>query len=184
MPNQGKLINCIVCNKLFRRGSKKIKACSHECAGELRKGENNGNWKGGITLPKDCIICGKPTNRGYTIYCSLECMGKSHKIRYETEGHPCTKDAPPSKYGKRWKKFRDLIVTRDGKCLLCNSKTDLSVHHIKSWKEFPELRLEPSNVITLCKTCHAVIHWSPKEKMYNEYFKKMVSKMEGLFAES
>jgi len=50
--------------------------------------------------------------------------------------------------------FRKEIKERDGKCILCDNKTRLECHHIKSWINHEELRFDPSNCITLCKSCH------------------------------
>jgi hypothetical protein len=42
----------------------------------------------------------------------------------------------------------------------CGATTKLVAHHFKSWDEFPELRLDVDNGITLCKPCHQSIHAS------------------------
>lgn len=55
-------------------------------------------------------------------------------------------------------KFRKEIIERDGhKCTRCGSTETLHTHHIVPWKESIELRFEPSNVITLCDVCHAIV---------------------------
>ena len=35
---------------------------------------------------------------------------------------------------------------------------ELNAHHVKSWAEFPELRYDLDNGITLCASCHARKH--------------------------
>lgn len=49
-----------------------------------------------------------------------------------------------------------LCIQRDDyTCQLCNLKgTDLNAHHIYPWANYPELRFDLNNVITLCKRCH------------------------------
>lgn len=66
---------------------------------------------------------------------------------------------------KSWAEIRNLCFKRDDfTCKLCGIKNGngnaiyLEVHHIKSWKEFPKLRLKKGNLITLCKSCHKRIH--------------------------
>lgn len=44
-------------------------------------------------------------------------------------------------------------------CLACGSDTDLQVHHVKPFHEFPELELEPSNLITLCMKPYHLCHF-------------------------
>lgn len=55
--------------------------------------------------------------------------------------------------------WRQSVFQRDGfKCQQCGAKRDLNAHHIKPWSEYPDLRLELSNGISLCETCHAKVH--------------------------
>ncbi|GIX57442.1 hypothetical protein BPADB04_24720 [Bacillus paranthracis] len=61
----------------------------------------------------------------------------------------------------RWRKLRKQIIERDGghcqRCLhnsgIINS-ANLEVHHIKARSQYPELQYEPSNLVTVCKTCN------------------------------
>jgi DEAD/DEAH box helicase domain-containing protein len=63
-------------------------------------------------------------------------------------------------YGPGWKKYKDLIRKRDHyTCQRCGIKEENSahhVHHIKPYKLFDSMELanHPSNLITLCATCH------------------------------
>jgi len=62
-----------------------------------------------------------------------------------------------------WKELIKRVYERDGfKCQRCNvphtRKNTLHAHHIKAWAKHPELRAEPSNLITLCKSCHDFVH--------------------------
>ncbi|MED4267344.1 HNH endonuclease signature motif containing protein [Priestia megaterium] len=58
--------------------------------------------------------------------------------------------------------IRPRILKRDnGICLRCWIKfnrrltTDnLELHHIKSWRDYPELAYEESNLIIVCKSCN------------------------------
>lgn len=64
-----------------------------------------------------------------------------------------------------WRKLRLQIIVRDFKCcrrcaamknnLITISDTeDLEVHHIKPRSKYPELELEPTNLVTICKVCN------------------------------
>ena len=56
----------------------------------------------------------------------------------------------------RWKK---QIYKRDNyTCKKCGSIDNLFAHHILSWKDYPELRFELENGITLCGICHKKLH--------------------------
>lgn len=62
-----------------------------------------------------------------------------------------------------WKRVRDRILRRDGyQCQICKRygrmRQATEVHHIKHVDEYPELALEPSNMISLCHACHNAQH--------------------------
>ena len=86
---------------------------------KLRIGQNNWNWKGGIT----------PEN---------------NSIRNSIE----------------YKHWRTSVFKRDSyKCQECGCVGDkLNAHHIKKFSQYPDLRLDVSNGITLCKPCHIDKH--------------------------
>lgn len=56
---------------------------------------------------------------------------------------------------KRWKALRLEILRRDGfQCVQCGARGRLEVDHIKPVRTHPELSYEPSNLQTLCPSCH------------------------------
>ncbi|MFA8336337.1 HNH endonuclease [Burkholderia cenocepacia] len=70
---------------------------------------------------------------------------------------------------KQWKDralFNRDRTRHDGlsaKCLGCTHCGDdkggnLEAHHRKEWAEYPELRFDVSNGITLCRACHWLAH--------------------------
>lgn len=59
---------------------------------------------------------------------------------------------------KEWFIRRNEILIRDkNNCLLCSKKSKL-VHHILSVLYYPELFLDPFNLISLCYNCHNKIY--------------------------
>lgn len=66
-----------------------------------------------------------------------------------------------------WKRKRMEILKRDHKrCKICNGTDGLQVHHIYSLDTHPALKLENSNLITLCSECHHNAH----NGVYNQIF--------------
>ncbi|MBR2553398.1 MAG: HNH endonuclease [Aeriscardovia sp.] len=65
-----------------------------------------------------------------------------------------------------YRKFRDAILIRDGfRCKRCGGRECLEVHHIKPFALYPDLRLDPTNAITLCHECHTRLHgWEKHEQ--------------------
>lgn len=56
--------------------------------------------------------------------------------------------------------WRKAVLERDNKiCQECGKLNSKLVHHIKSFKEFPKLRFDINNGITLCLDCHKKIHF-------------------------
>jgi hypothetical protein len=65
----------------------------------------------------------------------------------------------------KWLRVKRAAFERDGyKCQICGSQKDLCGHHVKEKAQYPELAYEVSNIITLCKHCHAKQH-PGKEKL-------------------
>lgn len=61
---------------------------------------------------------------------------------------------------KEYADWRTLVFIRDDfTCKLCGQNGgELEAHHIKTFNQYPKLRFEVSNGITLCKQCHKKHH--------------------------
>lgn len=65
--------------------------------------------------------------------------------------------------GRAWRRTREQIMMRDnGMCQHCLKENKIIhadvVHHIKYFKDYPELALDIKNLISLCHACHNKIH--------------------------
>lgn len=57
------------------------------------------------------------------------------------------------------RKWAADIKDRDNwTCQECGETNNLHAHHIRRWKDYPELRYDLDNGITLCHSCHAKAH--------------------------
>jgi len=56
---------------------------------------------------------------------------------------------------KHWKQLRAKVVKRDGKCFVCESTDNLTVHHIKP-RRLGGKTVE-RNLMTLCTPCHDLV---------------------------
>ena len=56
----------------------------------------------------------------------------------------------------QWRRVQQEHLAKEPTCRVCGGKEDLNVHHLRPFEYFPELELEPKNLITLCnaKRCH------------------------------
>lgn len=58
-----------------------------------------------------------------------------------------------------YKRWRKAVLKKDhNTCQCCHTKEGLEAHHIFNWAEYPHLRFQASNGITLCKNCHVSFH--------------------------
>ncbi len=62
----------------------------------------------------------------------------------------------PDRNSREYKEWRKAVLERDNyTCAECHEIGGcLHAHHIKAWADYPELRFELSNGVTLCKECH------------------------------
>lgn len=61
----------------------------------------------------------------------------------------------------KWDDVRDEFVRQHPACEACGSKENLNVHHVISFSERPDLELDTSNLITLCREHHFLIGHDP-----------------------
>ena len=98
-----------------------------------------------------CVYCGKIHDKSFN-------CGKKPVNRFRSKGT----NADKFRWTYAWKDKREQIKYRDKclcrYCLYKNKITcdDLSVHHIEPIKERHDLRLEDTNLITLCSSCHSL----------------------------
>ena len=74
-----------------------------------------------------------------------------------------------------YKKVRKKVYARDNfTCQWpgCNSKKRLNAHHIRRWSDFPGLRFDVNNMITLCYSHHKMI--TGMESIYESVFYKIL----------
>jgi 5-methylcytosine-specific restriction protein A len=57
-----------------------------------------------------------------------------------------------------WKRVARLVRKRDGGCVECGAAVDTHIHHVKPFALYPELRLDPDNLLTLCPRHHYEAH--------------------------
>lgn len=75
-----------------------------------------------------------------------------------------------------YKKFRQEVLKRDNRTCQwhgCTSKKRLNVHHIKTWSDFPGLRFDINNGITLCRAHHDMI--KGLEDIYESTFFRIIA---------
>ncbi len=68
----------------------------------------------------------------------------------------------------KWYKVRKKHIEKQPCCQACGSCEKPEVHHILPFHLYPELELDPDNLITLCdKYCHFVFGHLMNWKSYN-----------------
>lgn len=71
--------------------------------------------------------------------------------------------------GEDYIEWRRSILDRDGRqCVECGSTDNLEAHHIRTWKDYPELRFVVDNGVTLCVGCHRPLN--KNEEKVEGYF--------------
>lgn len=83
--------------------------------------------------------------------------GKAHP-RYKPNSGKSQRSIEYQRY--EYKTWRKAVYERDNyTCQKCNKRGGrLEAHHIKPWSDYPEVRFDVNNGMTLCETCHAHEH--------------------------
>lgn len=93
--------------------------------------------------------------------------------KYRKIARPYKVTQRPEKQLPQYKAWVSAVFKRDGyKCKMCGYKAikfrHIQAHHIKRWADYPMLRYQVSNGITLCDQCHKKV-WN-KEKEFEALF--------------
>ena len=98
---------------------------------------------------------GKTLSEGHRKHLSDSHKGKNGKDASNWQGG-LTPVNTRIRNSDQFKKWRKAVLERDNyTCQQCDKRGgELNPHHIKSFADFPELRFEVSNGITLCVYCH------------------------------
>ena len=122
-----------------------------------------------------------------------ECSLKATSDRMKESGSPFWKGGingnnDTLRHRREYKQWRDLVYKRDDyTCQCCGNRGGkLNAHHINQFADYPDLRYEVDNGITLCTNCHdATIDgsfhniygthnttsWQLREYIFNKYNK-------------
>lgn len=113
------------------------------------------------------VVCGQSLKTGGTTSCG--CFAHEFLASKVGEKHHCWKPTLTKEDRERWRlgtptqvtwqKLAQRIRIRDRfTCAVCGAR-GLSVHHINPWALSKCHRFNPSNLITLCKSCHKQFHY-------------------------
>lgn len=187
-----KVVCCDNCNKKFNRKPSEIGNgnifCSKECYFEFRKK----NAKGSTKVRTTCDNCNKEyyvlpsnlKNRRYN-YCSIECKNDGFSKYFSGSNSPIWNHNKSlwdrlieRKYPKYTEWREDTYRKNNYKCCKCGNQKggNLNAHHIYNYSEYPNLRTDLNNGITLCESCHKEFHkkfgYTGNNKKQIQYFLK------------
>lgn len=140
-------------------------------------GPDHPRWQGG-ERQKNCQQCGdrfsqKPTEAASSFrkrkFCSRECGWKGQVFCRGAAHYAWRDDARRKSRGGPYRKWTLAVFNRDkATCQCCGAaEIELHAHHIRPYKDFPDLRFEIANGITLCFKCHWALHAALNEKAVN-----------------
>lgn len=158
-PEKTPNTSCGFCKKPLYRAAFRLKRktfCSRVCKD---KGDTTGPKA--IRIKLKCPSCQKEFEvrplDSWRKSCSRECASKILKAKNAKNLGPFKTTATKRFYSSaEWKELRQQAFERDNfTCVDCGrNPVYLEANHIKPRSSYPELKLELSNIETLCKPCH------------------------------
>ena len=166
-PNEGKKkkLNCPVCGMTFYsylRSDSKVTYCSRQC---YRIGCKNQNPE----LVRTRAVSNTGKKRTLEQRGNMSLGQKRNLVVIERrrrlwlgELNPLWKGGKGKDYihwnDSAYKHWRFAVFQRDSwSCQSCGlTGVYLTAHHMKGWSNFPELRYELNNGVTLCESCHSI----------------------------
>ena len=156
---KGKFVKCKVCNKETYKRQTDLRQgfgnyCSHKCSNiDQRIGAN-----------KNCLTCGNSfyleiSRIRKNNCCSKKCRGifERGENHWNWQGgiYEMYNEIRSSPLSKRWS---IEVKERDNyECQICGINKKLQANHIKKFSDYPELRFDLNNGITLCEYCHKLV---------------------------
>lgn len=142
-----------------RKHRRNIKTCP-DCGIEISRVSNKCRKHAVIKKYTNCINCGikiKPS--------SIRCIS-CHNIK---QNKGLSTERTKFNNSEGWNIIRIKCFERDNyTCQICKNRGGfLNAHHIKTYKNYPEERLNLDNLITLCYKCHLDLHYNRKENENN-----------------
>ena len=170
MKKTGRNKNCLNCQREFYvsewrlKDTKRGKFCSRKCSDKSKIGKftwNKGQFQKGFKHTEEFKkmiserLKGKPTwntgIKGYTNNGSF----KSGELSLKWKGGITTENEQIRKTFE-YRTWRRLIFKRDNyECQICGNGHNrvIRANHIKRFADYPDLRLELTNGITICRDC-------------------------------
>lgn len=172
---------CPICkDRFFYCSGNPGKYCSESCSTTQR------NYNNGISEETAKKI--SKSNIGIKRNIPLETqkrLSEYRRIRMLGKKNPAWIDGRSATNGniyrsKRYKSWRKDVFERDNyTCVLCKSRGGkLEAHHIKKFSEYPELRFDINNGVTLCYNCHHTeVHCNEDDYLFefNYYIKNLTN---------
>lgn len=88
-------------------------------------------------------------------------------------------------HSQAWQTVREQVLARDGyRCQVCKRAGRLTpattVHHLKSVRQAPALKLDPANLECICRSCHNAEHTERAQALKTKQSKIKASKRRGV----
>lgn len=160
-------ITCQECGKRARNTNPRARFCSRACSDKAVSGPRSPNWLD-VPRTKTCACCGNeygPRPGGTTSFlrgkfCSRECGWKGQRYLRGEENPQWSPTSRRKNRSQTHASWAQQVISRDkATCQHCGvNGVEMHAHHVKPYRDHPELRGDVANGITLCHRCHWTVH--------------------------